>query len=234
MGVESVTWLGALLAGLLSFFSPCILPLVPAYLSFISGSSLEEIREGRRGEVVLRTVWHASAFVLGFSMVFVLLGATATTLGGFLLSRLRLLTKIAGIIVVMLGLHTMGLFRMPFLDYERRLGTRGRPTGLVGAFIVGVAFAFGWSPCVGPILGAILAYAATEETLTQGVWLLAWYALGLGVPFLASALAINSFFSVLGRMRRNFRTVELISGALLVAIGVAIFLGGVDRIVRLF
>ena len=234
MGVESVTWLGALLAGLLSFFSPCILPLVPAYLSFISGTSLEEMREGRRRVDVLRTVRHASAFVLGFSAVFVLLGATATTLGGFLLSRLRLLTKIAGVIVVMLGLHTMGLFRMPFLDYERRLGTRGRPTGLAGAFIVGVAFAFGWSPCVGPILGAILAYAATKETLTQGVWLLAWYALGLGVPFLASALAINSFFSVLGRMRRNFRAVELISGALLVAIGVAIFLGGVDRIVRLF
>lgn len=234
MGIESVTWLGALVAGLLSFFSPCVLPLVPAYLSFISGASLEEIREGRRRELVVRTVWRSLAFVLGFSAVFVLLGATATALGQFLLSRLQVLMKVAGVVVVVFGLHTMGVFRIPVLDYEKRLSAGRRPAGLVGSFLVGVAFAFGWSPCVGPILGAILAYAATKETLAQGVWLLGWYAFGLGVPFLASALALNSFFSVLGWMRRNFRVVEIVSGALLVVIGVVIFFGGLDRLSGLF
>lgn len=234
MGMESVTWLGTFFAGLLSFFSPCVLSLVPAYLSFISGVSVEEIREPQRRDIVLRTVWYALAFVSGFSAVFVVLGATATALGQFLLSRMRLLMRIAGLVVVIFGLHTMGVFRIPFLDYERRFRAKSRPTGLLGAFLVGMAFAFGWSPCVGPILGAILAYAATEETLIQGIWLLAWYAMGLGIPFLASALAINSFFSLFSWIRRRFRTVEFISGALLILFGLLIFTGNLEQLSRWF
>ena len=227
--MESVTWVGSFFAGLLSFFSPCVLPLVPAYLSFISGVSIEEMKDAG---AVPRTVWYALAFVAGFSAVFLLLGATATALGQFLLSRMKLLTKIAGVVVVIFGLHTMGVFRIPLLDYEKRFRAKSRPTGLLGAFSVGMAFAFGWSPCVGPILGAILAYAATEETLIQGMWLLAWYAMGLGIPFLASALAIDSFFSLSGWIRRRFRTVKLIGGALLILFGLLIFSGNLEQSIR--
>jgi len=145
---------------------------------------------------------------------------------------MKLLTKIAGVVVVIFGLHTMGVFRIPLLDYEKRFRAKSRPTGLLGAFSVGMAFAFGWSPCVGPILGAILAYAATEETLIQGMWLLAWYAMGLGIPFLASALAIDSFFSLSGWIRRRFRTVKLIGGALLILFGLLIFSGNLEQSIR--
>jgi cytochrome c-type biogenesis protein len=159
------------------------------------------------------------AFVLGFSTVFVSLGAAATLVGYYLQQYKRQLGMLGGAVVIVLGLHTMGVIRLNFLLYEKRAEVKTKPLGLVGAYVVGLAFAFGWTPCIGPILGAILLYASQQETVTQGVLLLSAYSAGLGVPFLLSALAINKFFSASGAVKRHMKTVEMISGLLLVAVG---------------
>ena len=231
---ENVTLLAAFGAGLLSFISPCVLPLIPGYLSYISGLSLDQMRgapaaagaavaatsppESRR-QVILSSL----AFILGFSLVFVSLGASASFIGQFLTSRLTLLGRIAGAIIIVFGLHTMGVLRIEWLYQEKRVQTTRRPAGFVGAIFVGIAFAFGWTPCIGPILAGILAIAATQETIGHGVRLLAAYSLGLAVPFFATALAINRFFSAFAKIRRHYHAIEVASGALLVIIGVLIF-----------
>jgi cytochrome c-type biogenesis protein len=222
---EEATLVTAFVAGILSFISPCVLPLVPGYLSFISGISLEEMRGhgGTAPASATRHVFLASlAFVAGFSLVFVALGATASTLGAFLFRRISLLEKIAGVLLIIFGLHTIGVLRIPWLYREARLETR-RPVGMLGAFLVGLAFAFGWTPCIGPILGSIMALAAEEGTLRQGVKLLAVYSLGLGLPFLAAALAIDRFLSAFARIRRHYRTIEVVAGLLMVIVGVLLF-----------
>jgi cytochrome c-type biogenesis protein len=224
---EEATLLTAFAAGILSFISPCVLPLVPGYLSFISGISLEEMRASGNPAAprarATRHVFLASlAFVVGFSLVFVALGATASTLGTFLFQRISLLGKIAGALLILFGLHTMGLLRFGWLYKEARLEAR-RPVGALGAFVVGLAFAFGWTPCIGPILGSILALAAEEGTLQRGVNLLAVYSLGLGLPFLATSLAIDRFFAAFARIRRHYRTIEVVAGLLMVVVGVLIF-----------
>lgn len=226
---EHVTLLAAFGAGLLSFISPCVLPLIPGYLSYISGLSVDEMRgipasgapasPPPRKRVVLASL----AFILGFSLVFVSLGASASAIGHFLMSRLSLLGRIAGAIIVVFGLHTMGLLRVEWLYREKRVQAPQKPAGLIGAVLVGIAFAFGWTPCIGPILAGILAVAAAQNTVIQGVRLLAVYSLGLAIPFLATALAMNSFFTAFARIRRYYHAIELASGALLVAIGVLIF-----------
>jgi cytochrome c-type biogenesis protein len=235
---ENVTLLAAFGAGLLSFISPCVLPLVPGYLSYISGLSLEEMRGGTtasggaagvgvavavspvaRRQVVLSSL----AFILGFSLVFVALGAAASAIGQFLISQQTIFNRIAGAIIIVFGLHTMGVLRIEWLYQEKRVHSSRRPAGLVGAGLIGVAFAFGWTPCIGPILAGILALAGTQETVGEGVRMLAVYSLGLGVPFLATALMINRFFVAMGRIRRHYHKIELVSGALLVAIGLLIF-----------
>jgi cytochrome c-type biogenesis protein len=224
---ENVTLLAAFGAGLLSFISPCVLPLIPGYLSYISGLSLDEMRGGAaaapagnsRRQVLLASL----AFIIGFSLVFIALGASASVIGQLLMSRLRLFGRIAGVIIIVFGLHTMGVFRIPFLYQEKRMRDGARPTGLVGAMLVGIAFAFGWTPCIGPILAGILAIAAGQDTVGSGVRLLGAYSLGLGVPFFATALAINRFFDAFARIRRHYHAIELTSGALLVVIGVLIF-----------
>jgi cytochrome c-type biogenesis protein len=223
--MDQVTLLTAFAAGFLSFVSPCVLPLIPGYLSFVSGLSLEEMRAGAAGDTrARRQVLLASfAFVLGFSAVFVALGASASAIGDFLMSRLPLLGRIAGVLIIIFGLHTMGLFRLRFLETEKRVQTSRKPAGLAGAFIVGVAFAFGWTPCIGPILGGILAIAGSRDSIAEGVRLLAIYSLGLGIPFLLTALAVDRFFSATARIRRYYHAIELASGALLVAIGILIF-----------
>ena len=231
---ENVTLLAAFGAGLLSFLSPCVLPLIPGYLSYISGLSLDQMRgipdgggagvavaappEARR-QVVLASL----AFILGFSLVFVALGASASYIGQFLTSRLTLLGRIAGAIIIIFGLHTMGVLRIEWLYQEKRVQTTKRPAGFVGAVLVGSAFAFGWTPCLGPILAGILAVAATQNTVGHGVRLLAAYSLGLGVPFLATALAMNRFFAAFAKIRRHYHAIEVTSGVLLVVIGVLIF-----------
>lgn len=226
--MENVTLLAAFVAGLLSFVSPCVLPLIPGYLSFISGVTLEEMRgSGRAGQVApgtrRRTLVTSIAFVIGFSLVFVSLGASASAIGQFMMERLNVLGKIAGVIIIIFGLHTMGVLQIGWLYAEKRVQTAKRPAGPLGAMVVGVAFAFGWTPCIGPILAAILAVAAAQESIGQGVRLLAVYSLGLGIPFIATSLAINKFFAAFARIRRYYHAIEIASGALLVVIGLLIF-----------
>ena len=226
--IENVTLLAAFGAGILSFISPCVLPLIPGYLSYISGMSLDEMRGSGTAavappEVRNRVILTSLAFILGFSLVFIALGASATAIGAFLMQRLTILGRIAGAIIVLFGLHTMGLLRIDWLYQEKRVQTSRRPAGFFGAVLVGIAFAFGWTPCIGPILAGILAIAAAQNTIGQGIRLLAAYSAGLAIPFFAAALAINQFFSAFARIRKHYHMIELASGALLVVIGILIF-----------
>ena len=230
---QSVSLLAAFAAGFLSFVSPCVLPLIPGYISFISGASMDEMRGGTapvtsRSQIFLTSL----AFVIGFSIVFVALGASATAVGKFMFSRLPLLSKLAGVVLIIFGLHTMGVFRLAFLDTEKRVHTQRKPAGPLGAMLVGVAFAFGWTPCIGPILGGILAIAGSKNSVWEGVALLAVYSLGLGIPFLITSLAINQFFGAAKRIRRYYHAIEIASGALLIAIGVLIITGQMTIITR--
>ena len=228
---ENVTLVAAFVAGFLSFISPCVLPLIPGYISFVSGASLEDMRAGgaaTRRQVLVRSL----AFVLGFSLVFIAFGASASAIGSFVLERQRLLGRIAGALIILFGLHMMGVFRLAFLDNEKRAQTQRKPTGPFGAFLVGLAFAFGWTPCIGPILAGILVVAGSRETIGEGVLLLAVYSLGLGVPFLLTSVAIDRFFSVAAAIRRHYHAIEMTSGGLLVAIGLLIFTEQLTVIVR--
>jgi cytochrome c-type biogenesis protein len=231
--MDNVTLLAALGAGVASFASPCVLPLVPAYLSFISGASLEDVVAKQRDAALARVVAvRALVFVLGFSVVFVALGASATVVGAFLAEHLRFFAKLAGAAVIFLGLHLTGLIPIRALYRERRLQMTSRPTGLAGAFVVGLAFAIGWTPCVGPILGAILALAGTQESAISGMGLLAAYSLGLGLPFIAAGVAMNAFLGLFDRVRRWARGIEIGAGVLLVIVGVIIMTGGFDQLAR--
>lgn len=223
---QEVSLLAAFLAGVLSFISPCVLPLIPGYLSFVSGVTLDEMRgtaaiesAGRKRRTVLMSL----AFVLGFSIVFISLGASATALGTLLMDHLSLLGKIAGVIIILFGLHMMGVLRIGWLYNEKRVQTNKKPAGFFGAVLVGIAFAFGWTPCIGPILSAILFVAAAQETVGQGIQLLAVYSAGLGVPFIATSLAINQFLAASARIRKHYHTIEVVSGVLMIVVGLLIF-----------
>ena len=224
--MENVSLFAAFTAGLISFISPCVLPLIPAYLSFISGVSVEEMKSrDKKSQALKKVSVNTILFVLGFSVVFVALGASATFVGDFLLSKLSLFNKIAGAIIMLLGLHLLGVFRIRFLNYEKRFHARSRPLGPLGSFLVGLAFAFGWTPCIGPILAGILLLASNQDTVTKGVVLLSSYSLGLGIPFFVTAVSFHSFLSVFGWIKKYFRTVEIISGLFLIIIGFLIFIG---------
>jgi cytochrome c-type biogenesis protein len=210
-----------------------VLPLIPGYISFVSGVSLEEMRADAAPTTSRLQVFLTSlAFVIGFSLVFVALGASATAVGKFLFARLPLFSKIAGAVLIVFGLHTMGVFRLAFLETEKRVHSQRKPAGPLGAMLVGVAFAFGWTPCIGPILGGILAIAGSKNSVTEGVTLLAVYSLGLGIPFLITSLAINQFFGAAKRIRKYYHAIELASGALLIVIGVLIISGELTIITR--
>jgi len=209
-------------AGLLSFISPCVLPIVPGYLSFISGVSLEELQE-KKSKIVNRVFLNSLFFVLGFSVVFIALGASATIVYSFLINYTHIISKVAGVLIFVLGLHFLGLFKIKWLNYEKRFHVGSKQLGMVGSFFVGFAFAFGWTPCIGPILAGILAIAAAEETVGRGITLLAFYSAGLAVPFLLTALAFNKFLSVSNRIKKHFRIVEIVGGVFLVVIGFLIF-----------
>jgi cytochrome c-type biogenesis protein len=232
---SSVSLAAAFVAGLFSFISPCVLPIVPGYLSFISGVNVAQFREGGAPrDLVRRVVLTSLAFVLGFSTVFVTLGAAATYAGTLLYEHKRTLGMVGGVIIIVLGLHTAGVVRIPWLLAEKRASVQSRPLGFAGAYVVGLAFAFGWTPCIGPILGAILLYASQQETVGQGVVLLAAYSAGLGIPFLLSALAVNWFFKAFGRLRSSMRAVEVASGGLLVAVGLLLVTDRRTLIARYF
>jgi cytochrome c-type biogenesis protein len=232
--MDSVSLFGAFVAGLLSFVSPCVLPLIPGYLSFVSGVTLEEMR-GLPASTTMgvpvaspvharaRVLVSSVAFVIGFSLVFISLGASASALGQFLMSRLAILGKVAGVIIVLFGLHMMGVLRIGWLYSEARVQTKKKPSGPLGSVLVGIAFAFGWTPCIGPILAGILTVAASKETIWDGIRLLAAYSAGLGIPFLLTSLAINQFFTAFARIRRYYHAIEIVSGLLLVAVGILIF-----------
>jgi cytochrome c-type biogenesis protein len=215
--------LAAFLAGILSFLSPCVLPLVPGYVSLISGASVEDLQTPERR--MLRTVMlHSITFVLGFSVVFIALGAVATGIGQVVNEYHSLLSKIAGIIVIIFGLHLTGIWKIKALYADKRMHDVKGGSSAVGSFAVGFAFAFGWTPCIGPILATILVLAGAQQTVFKGIVLLAVYSLGLAVPFLLTSLGVDRFLSFYSRFRRHLHTVEVISGILLIAVGVLIFL----------
>lgn len=224
----------ALIAGLASFLSPCVLPLVPGYISFISGLSLEELSSGVDRKAVMRDAGLGSFFfVLGFSAVFTALGASASAAGRFLSAHLPLLSKLAGALIILFGLHISGLMPIRWLYYEKRFSTKNlRPT-YFGAFLMGLAFACGWTPCIGPILGAILALAATQQTVSQGVFLLAIYSLGLGIPFILTGFGVNAFLQFFSRYKRYIRWGELGAGILLLAVGLLVFSNRLTLLIRL-
>ena len=224
MGLD-VTVLGAFTAGLLSFLSPCVLPLVPPYLSFLAGVGLNELREGAANVAPpRRVVLLAVCFVLGFATVFVLLGAGASAAGQVVARHLDLLGTLAGILIIVLGLHMMGL-RIPILFREARFHPAAKPAGPVGAYVIGLAFAFGWTPCVGPVLAAVLLLAGSGDTVGEGAWLLVAYSAGIGVPFVLAAAFIGPFLRAAQRFRRYVGVVEKVSGGLLVATGLLFVTG---------
>jgi cytochrome c-type biogenesis protein len=220
----TVSIITAFLAGILSFLSPCVLPLVPPYLCFITGASLDDLTKTGTAQTG-RTLLASLLFVAGFTTVFVLLGATASAASQMLRDHLPLLARIAGIIIIIMGLHFLGVFKFAFLNREKRYQHASRPAGLIGAYAVGLAFAFGWTPCIGPVLATILAVAASEESVAKGAGLLAIYSAGLGVPFLLSALAVDRFLGFLKRFAKHLGAVEKAMGALLVLAGVAFLTG---------
>jgi cytochrome c-type biogenesis protein len=214
----------ALLAGFLSFASPCVLPIVPGYLTFITGMSFEELTERQqRSHLVVSALIKSLPFVAGFSLVFIALGASASAAGALLRANLGLMKSIAGVGIIILGLHLAGVLRIPALLREKRLNGEPSAPGVGRAFVAGLLFAFGWTPCVGPILAGILALAATADTLNRGVLLLTAYSLGLGIPFILSAAFLNGFLSLFKGVKGYLRQVEVFSGVLLVAVGVLIF-----------
>ncbi len=232
MGLDVSIW-AAFAAGVLSFLSPCVLPLVPPYLCYLAGVNLEELTEAEGAEA--RNAWRkallaAFIFVLGFSTVFVAMGAGASAIGQLLREYLDILAKIAGVVIIIMGLHFMGLFKIRFLLMEKRYQTDAKPATFIGAYVIGLAFALGWTPCIGPVLASILAIAASEESVSRGAFLLAVYSAGLGVPFLLAAFAINGFLSFMKRFRRHMRTVEIVMGLFLVITGIMFLTGSMQII----
>ena len=218
---SNVTIAAALFAGLLSFLSPCVLPLVPPYLVYLAGATLERFADAEPQPRVRReTVLAALLFVAGFSTVFVALGASASAIGALVLANSYWLTKIAGVVIIVMGLHFLGITPIAFLMQEKRM-EMAKPVGLWGAYVMGLAFAFGWTPCIGPILATILAIAASKATVAKGAGLLAVYSAGLGMPFLIAAFAVEPFAALLTRFRRHLGVVEKAMGGLLVLTGVA-------------
>lgn len=229
MGLD-ISLLGAFVAGLISFVSPCVLPLVPPYLCFLAGVSFEQLSTSEpTGATRLRVLLSALAFVAGFTTVFVALGATATTLGRLVAEHLDTLSIIAGALIFIMGMHFAGLFRMSWLYQEARVHVERKPAGALGAYIVGLAFAFGWTPCVGPVLAAILFTAGAEETVGQGAMLLASYSAGIGVPFLLAAVFASAFLGWMNRFKKHLGTVEKVMGFGLMLTGVLFMTGQMSR-----
>ena len=219
---ESVGFPAAFMAGVLSFLSPCVLPLVPSYLSFVTGMSLEDMQEGIERR---RVLVHSALFVTGFTLIFVLLGAGASFIGSFLLYNSDWIARIGGVIIILFGLHLMGVFQLVPLLSEKRVHMADKPVGYAGTLMVGVAFGAGWTPCIGPLLGAIMTMAASQEHLGTGMLLLFVYAMGLAVPFMVAAIALERFLRVFTRFRRFLPAVQKFAGALLIVLGLLLVTG---------
>ncbi len=219
--MSDVSFVLAFAAGLLGFLSPCVVPLIPGYLSFVSGVCLTEMSLEERRRHLGRVLLATSLFVLGFSVIFTAMGASASALGDLILGNRLLLSRIGGVVVIGLGLAVLGIIKVPGFYRERRFQIQRRPLGLFGAFPVGMAFGFAWTPCVGPVLTAVLTLAAASQTASTGALLLFAYSLGLGLPFLATALLMTAAFDAMGWLRRNARAVTTISGVFLLVMGTA-------------
>jgi len=218
--VGNISILTAFSAGLASFVSPCVLPLIPAYLSFISGLSLEQMQQAaNRKKVMLSVLFNTIVFCLGFSVVFVALGASATFVGKFLQSHMKIFSIIAGGIIVILALHLIGIFRIKFLTFEKKIQVQEKRLGFIGSFFIGFAFAFGWTPCIGPILAGILGYAATQNSMQAGIVLLSSYSAGLAIPFILAGLSVNTFLSAFKKIKKYYRPIEIVCGLILIFVG---------------
>jgi cytochrome c-type biogenesis protein len=233
----------AFAAGLVSFLSPCVLPVVPSYMAFVSGLTLEELREGSAGEARRAAVFHSVLFVLGFTAVFMTLGWAATAAGQAFAQALPWLNRIGGVALIVFGLYLAGVLRIGALSREARIHLASRPTGFAGSFLVGVAFGAGWTPCIGPVLASILLYASLEASRTQGALLLATYAIGLGIPFVAASAMFNGFLASVHHVRRWMVPLGRVAGAVLALVGllmvtgsyatIATFLAGMGQLVTL-
>ena len=220
--MAEVSLLWAFLAGLASFLSPCVLPLVPGYIAIVSGASLEELKTGGDQKLLARTLFHSALFIVGFSLVFISLGATATWLGKVLLQKLTLLYRIAGLLIILFGLHMVGLLKIGLLYRDARFHQSSRPASAFGSLLMGLAFAFGWTPCIGPILAGILAIAASRDRVAEGIFLLSLYSMGLAVPFLLTSLGVNRFLRFYQRFRRHLHQLEVAAGVMLIVLGALI------------
>lgn len=229
--MTDITWLTAFAAGIVSFLSPCVLPLVPGYVSFMSGVSLEELSSDSGAS--RKAGGAAIAFVLGFALVFTLLGASASAVGRLLDAYRNAFNSVAGVVVILFGLHTMGVLPIRWLYMEKRFQTAGVAPGALGAFVMGLAFAFGWTPCIGPILAGILALAAREGSVGRGMMLLFIYSMGLGVPFIATGFATAGFLRFFARYKKYIRWGEVAAGALLVLVGALILSNRLTMLVQL-
>lgn len=233
--MKDVSFSLAFLAGVLSFLSPCVLPLVPSYVSFITGLSFEDLTSGiNRRKVQYLTITNSLAFILGFSAVFISLGASSSVIGRFLFDYQEWIRIIGGILVIVFGLFVAGFLKMDFLMKDRKYHLSGKPAGYIGTFVVGMTFAAGWTPCIGPILGTILVYASSKASATYGLKLLAVYSAGLALPFFLSSLAINSFLSYSKKVLRYMKIVMIISGLLLILFGIMLLTNRIRELSGLF
>jgi cytochrome c-type biogenesis protein len=218
---QQISGMIAFTAGLLSFASPCVLPLVPSYITYITGVSFKELTDvGARSRLRWVTIFHSLFFIAGFSLVFILMGASATYIGQLLAQYQYWIMKGGGVLIILLGIHFTGIINIPFLQIEKRFEMKTKPLGYIGSLLVGVAFAAGWTPCIGPILSTILIYASTSKSFTTGILLLTYYSIGLGIPFFLSSLAFNSFLSAFDKIKRYMRVINVVSGLFLIGIGI--------------
>ena len=232
--MAEISYFYVVLAGLLSFLSPCVLPIVPGYLCFLAGTSLDKIASGEDVLKERNVFYFALSFVLGFSTVFILLGASATLLSGLIYEYLDILRVVGGIIIIIFGIHFMQIIQLPFLNRDTRYQIESYRPGIVGSYVIGLSFAFGWTPCIGPILGSVLSIAASSETVTYGIVLLMLYSAGLGIPFLLAAYAINGFMRFLSKIRNYIRAIEIFTGVLLVIFGILILTNRIQELAFFF
>lgn len=219
MFTQTVSFPAAFVAGLLSFFSPCVLPLIPAYFTFITGFSIEELTEEYNSEIRKKVFLSTFLFVLGFSLVFILMGASASYLGGLMYTYKKLIRIIGGILIIILGIHLTGLIRIPGLDFEKRINLEKKPLHFFGTLIIGMAFGAGWSPCIGPLLGSILIVAGSQETVWQGVILLGIYSAGLAIPFIIMSIFINFLLIFIKKASKVLKYVNVVAGVVLIVVG---------------
>lgn len=235
MDDANITFLGALIAGFLSFLSPCVLPLIPSFITYITGLSFTDLQaEHPSNKVRHQTIIHSLLFIAGFTFVFVLMGASATYLGNFMQNHMPMIRKVGGVFIIVFGIHVSGVIPIHILLGEKRFTIHRKPAGYLGSFLVGLTFAAGWTPCIGPILASILMVAATEKTVSHGIALLLTYSMGLAIPFFLSSLALHKFLEIFNRFKKFIRIFEIITGVFLIIVGILIFTNNLSIFQRYF